>query len=74
MGTQRNPATLWLTRRGKLCINGHCADEDSECDQQRKDEFGHELTVVTWRNAGGVTTPATFGVSVNPSGLAPELK
>jgi hypothetical protein len=27
------------------------AEEDSECDQERKDEFGHKLTVVTRRNA-----------------------
>jgi hypothetical protein len=28
------------------------AEEDAECNQERKDEFGHELTVVTWHNAG----------------------
>jgi hypothetical protein len=28
------------------------AEENSECTQESDDEFGHELTVVTWRNAG----------------------
>jgi hypothetical protein len=28
------------------------AEEDLECNQEHKDKFGHELTVVTWRDAG----------------------
>jgi hypothetical protein len=42
-----------LVSQGKYLQGGVATrtEEDSDCDQERKDEFGHELTVVTWRNA-----------------------
>jgi hypothetical protein len=37
-----------------------CTDENPECNQRGEEELAHELTVVTWRNAGSLARSEVF--------------